>query len=595
MGAVHYSLDLRLARLLQDTLRFDVFVETGTGQGDTLAAVRPLFSEIHTIERDESLHAAAACRFSGDAAVNVYLGDSGRLLPEILPRLGSRAVLYWLDAHATGEAAVDGPECPLLDELAAISFLSERSVILIDDARLFLAPPPPPRRPEAWPSLGAVLTHLGRLSSAHETLVIDDALVFVPTSVHGALRDFAHRQGFDWLEAADKARAYDAMLEQARAKERELQRQAAEAREKDALIARLDIECRWRDERLAAAEEKQAALERALREGKDLRRFEEESAAARAAEEEARRSRREAYYRGRRSLRARLSPKLGVLDQYPPRPLSLPSAAAARPDLRVPPLITVVTPSFGQAAFLERTLRSVLDQDYPRLEYIVQDGGSRDGTIAILERYRDRLARCVSAPDRGQADAINRGFAGTTGEVMGYLNSDDLLLPGTLHAVAAAFERHPEVDVIYGHRVVIDEEDREIGRWVLPTHDDDVLSWADYVPQETLFWRRRIWERAGARMDESFRFALDWDLLLRFRDAGARFLRLPRFLGCFRVHAAQKTSAQMEAVGLAEMARLRERCHGRPVVSAEIHPHLRSYLGRHLVLHKLYRLGLVSY
>jgi glycosyltransferase involved in cell wall biosynthesis len=284
-----------------------------------------------------------------------------------------------------------------------------------------------------------------------------------------------------------------------------------------------------------------------------------------------------------------------VLDQYPPRPLRVPSTYAEQPDLRQPPLITLVTPSFGQAAFLERTLLSVLGQDSPRLEYVVQDGGSRDGSAAILERYRERLARCVSAPDRGQAHALNLGFSGTTGELMGYLNSDDLLLPGALHEVAAAFARHPEVDVVYGHRIVIDEEDREIGRWVLPIHDDDVLSWADYVPQETLFWRRRIWERAGARVDESFRFALDWDLLLRFRDAGARFLRLPRFLGCFRVHAAQKTSAQMEAVGVAEMARLRERCHGRPVVGAEIHQHLRSYLGRHLVLHKLYRLGLLSY
>ena len=594
MGAVHFSLDPRLARLLQETLRFDVFVETGTAHGDTVAAVRSLFSEIHTIERDEPLHAAAVRRFSGDAAVHVHLGDSGRVLAGIVPYLASRAVFYWLDAHATGEAPVAGTECPLLEELTAISSLSERSVVVIDDARLFLAPPPPPRRPETWPSLATVLAHLGRLSSAHEPMVIDDTFVFVPASARGAVRDFAHGQGFDWLQAADKARAYDSLLEEARAKEGALQRQAAEAQEKDWLIRRLDVECRMRDERLAALQEKQAALEQALGE-KDRRRIEEEAEAERAAEEEAGRRRREAHYRARRSLRARLSPKLGVLDQYPPRPLSIPSTSAARPDLRVPPRITVVTPSFGQAAFLERTLRSVLDQDYPRLEYIVQDGGSRDYSVAILERYRARLARCVSAPDRGQADAINLGFAGSTGEVMGYLNSDDLLLPGALHAVAAAFERHPDVDVVYGHRVVIDEEDREIGRWVLPSHDDDVLSWADYVPQETLFWRRRIWERVGAHMDESFRFALDWDLLLRFRDAGARFLRLPRFLGCFRVHAAQKTSAQMEAVGLAEMARLRERCHGRPVVSAEIHQHLRPYLGRHLVLHKLYRLGLLSY
>jgi len=594
VGAVHYSLDPRLARLLHEALEFDVFVETGTGQGDTLAAVRPLFSEIHTIERDESLHAAAARRFSGDTAVHVHRGDSGRVLPEIVPRLGARAVFYWLDAHATGEARVDGAECPLVEELAAISTLSERSVILIDDARLFLAPPPPPRRPETWPSLATVLACLGRLSPAHEPMVIDDTFVFLPASVRGAVRDFAHGQGFDWLQAADKARAYDALLEEARAKEVVLERQDAEARAKDALIARLDLECRLRDERLAASEEKQAALERALREGKDLRRIEEESAAARAAEEEARRRRREAYYRARRSLRARFSPKLGVLDQYPPRPLSVPRHYRERPVLPRAPSITLVTPSFGQAAFLERTLQSVLAQDYPRLEYVVQDGGSHDGTSAVLERYRDRLARCVSAPDGGQADAINRGFAGTTGELMGYLNSDDLLLPGALHAVAAAFERHPEVDVVYGHRIVVDEEDREIGRWVLPTHDDGVLTWADYVPQETLFWRRRIWARAGARMDESFRFALDWDLLLRFRDAGARFLRMPRFLGCFRVHATQKTSAQMEDLGLVEMARLRERCHGRVVTDDEIRRQVRPYLWRHLVRHKLYRLGLVQ-
>jgi glycosyltransferase involved in cell wall biosynthesis len=259
----------------------------------------------------------------------------------------------------------------------------------------------------------------------------------------------------------------------------------------------------------------------------------------------------------------------------------------------VPPLITVVTPSFGQAQFLERTLGSVLGQDYPRLEYVVQDGGSRDGTVAILERYQGRLARWVSAPDRGQAHAVNLGFAGSRGEVMGYLNSDDLLLPGALHAVAATFERHPDVDVVYGHRVVIDEEDGEIGRWVLPAHDDEVLSWADYVPQETLFWRRRVWERVGSGVDESFRFALDWDLLLRFRDAGARFLRIPRFLGCFRVHAAQKTSTRMEDLGLLEMARLRERCHGRSVTDREIRRHTRPYLWRHLVEHKLYRLGLV--
>jgi hypothetical protein len=143
--------------------------------------------------------------------------------------------------------------------------------------------------------------------------------------------------------------------------------------------------------------------------------------------------------------------------------------------------------------------------------------------------------------------------------------------------------------------VLIDEANREIGRWVLPLHDDRALSWADYVPQETLFWRRRIWERVGARLDESFQFAMDWDLLLRFRDSGARFVRLPRFLGAFRVHPDQKSTSRIADLGAAEMARLRERIHGRPVSTREIAQALRGYHVRHLACQQLYRLGVLRY
>jgi hypothetical protein len=142
---------------------------------------------------------------------------------------------------------------------------------------------------------------------------------------------------------------------------------------------------------------------------------------------------------------------------------------------------------------------------------------------------------------------------------------------------------------------VIDEYDAEIGRWVLPTHEDDILSWADYVPQETLFWRRRIWEKVGSTIDERFRFAIDWDLLLRFRDAGARMHRLPRFLGGFRVHPHQKTSMSMQDIGVREMNELRQRCHGRQVNGDEIARALARYLRRHILYHKLYRLGVLRY
>ena len=297
-----------------------------------------------------------------------------------------------------------------------------------------------------------------------------------------------------------------------------------------------------------------------------------------------------------RPLRARLLwSALHLTPQHIPRRLTVPDRYRRLPSLAAWPLISVVSPTLNAAAFVEETLRSVLEQGYPRLEYIVQDGGSTDRTLEIIGRYAARLASVDSRRDAGQSDALNMGFRRTTGEIMAYLNSDDLLLPGALHYVASFFARHPDIDVVYGHRVVIDEEGWEIGRWVLPRHDDAVLSWADYVPQETLFWRRRIWEKAGAAFDETFQFAMDWELLLRFRDAGARFARVPRFLGAFRVHRGQKTSARMRETGSREMARLRQRVHGQAVAPEEIALGSQSYLLRNALYHRLYTWGLLRY
>jgi hypothetical protein len=288
------------------------------------------------------------------------------------------------------------------------------------------------------------------------------------------------------------------------------------------------------------------------------------------------------YLSARSVLRILFLPRLGVLNQHSPQELRLPPAYSLATDKA--PRVSIVTPSFRHASFLERTVRSVIDQGYPALEYRVQDGGSEDGTQQILERYTGRLAGWESRPDSGQAEAINRAFARTGGEIMAYLNSDDLLLPGAIAYVADFFARHPEVDVVYGHRILIDEHDKEIGRWIVPAHDDAVLSWADYVPQETLFWRRSIWDRAGGRMDESFRFALDWDLLVRFRAAGARFVRLPRFLGAFRVHPQQKTSAGISEVGFKEMDRIRQRVLGRIPSRVDVSGAVAPYLIRHLAV-----------
>ena len=292
----------------------------------------------------------------------------------------------------------------------------------------------------------------------------------------------------------------------------------------------------------------------------------------------------------RRRLQAMFSVRLGHLVQHQPQALQLPAHYHRPLRLRAPAKMSIVTPSFRQAHFIERTLRSVIDQGYPDLEYIVQDGGSQDGTVDILQRYAGKLASWESKPDKGQSQAINLGFAKTTGEIMAWLNSDDVLLPGTLHYVARYFERHPEVDVVYGHRILIDEDDRQIGRWMMPPHDAEVLSWADYIPQETMFWRRRIWDKVGAQVDESFRFAMDWDLILRFQQAGARFARLPRFMGAFRIHTQQKTSAEISSVGVQEMTRLRERMLGRVPEDAEIWYAVQPYLRRHAMTDFLWRL-----
>ncbi|GAC1313639.1 MAG: hypothetical protein NVSMB2_01850 [Chloroflexota bacterium] len=305
----------------------------------------------------------------------------------------------------------------------------------------------------------------------------------------------------------------------------------------------------------------------------------------------------QAYERWRfgHRIRSSLAPRIGVLHHYDPRPLVIPASYdQTKPPVNAP-VISLVTPTLNQGRFIERTLSSVLRQAYPRLEYIVQDGGSADETRLILNRYESVLARTASEPDTGLADALNRGFRHVSGDILAYLNSDDLLLPGALNYVAQFFTQNPDVDVVYGHRVLIDEYDAEIGRWVLPPHDDEILSWADYVPQETMFWRRSVWEKIGAEVDESFRFAVDWDLLLRFREVGATMRRLPRFLGAFRIHPHQKTSQDMVDIGAAEMDRLRQRVHGRHVTSTEIHRALQPYLRRHVVLHKLYRAGVVRY
>lgn len=264
---------------------------------------------------------------------------------------------------------------------------------------------------------------------------------------------------------------------------------------------------------------------------------------------------------------------LAVVPQYAPRPLAFESFPASALSSDQMPHVTIVTPSFQQGGFLEHTMRSVLDQDGVRIDYIVQDGGSTDGSIDVIGRFADRLRCWESKPDAGQADAIVRGFAKSSSgpdDLMMYLNADDLLMPAAVRFVAEYFARHPEIDVVYGHRVFIDERGDEVGRWLTPRPEAHEFRLHNFVPQETLFWRRRIWNEVGG-IDPAFHFALDWDLLLRFHAAGARMARLPWFLGLFRLHSQQKTNTRFVDTALPEIERLRQRTLGRPPTNDELH------------------------
>ncbi len=283
--------------------------------------------------------------------------------------------------------------------------------------------------------------------------------------------------------------------------------------------------------------------------------------------------------------------RLGTYRQYDPRPLIVDKLPRVSFASREWPRISLVTPSYQQAHYLEETIRSILDQDYPNLEYLVMDGGSVDGSVDIIRRYEDRLAYWQSCPDGGQAAAVRAGLERADGEIMGWLNSDDLIFPGTLAYVADYFRRHPDVDVVYGHRVILNESGFETGRWILPPHDPELLPWADFIPQECTFWRRKIYERVGG-MDPDFRFALDWDLFLRFQKAGARIVRLPYFMGGFRVHPEQKNAVTIGTDGFQEMRKIRERALGEVFQRGGLHKRINWLQAKAVLATCLWRCGI---
>jgi glycosyltransferase involved in cell wall biosynthesis len=222
--------------------------------------------------------------------------------------------------------------------------------------------------------------------------------------------------------------------------------------------------------------------------------------------------------------------------------------------------VSVVTPSLNQGQFIERTVRSVLDQGYPSLEFLVYDGGSTDATLSVLDPYRDRV-ELVAEPDRGQADAINRGIRATTGDVVGWLNSDDVYAPGALANATAFLADHPDVDVVYGDANLIDANDVVLGRYYTEPWDPGRLIERCYLCQPAVFFRRAVVDRFGP-LDERLHYALDYEYWVRLAQGGARFAYLPTLLAASRQHPETKTLS------------------ARLAVHAEINTMLRSRIGR---------------
>lgn len=260
------------------------------------------------------------------------------------------------------------------------------------------------------------------------------------------------------------------------------------------------------------------------------------------------------------------------------------------------PRISIVTPCLNQARYIEKTVRSILAQGYPDLDYLVVDGGSTDGTIDILKKFEPRL-RWISEADRGQSHAINKGFSLTTGEVCGFLNADDLYEPGALERVGKFFSDHPDREWLAGRCRIIGSNDREIRRPVtayknfwLGIGSFAVLNVLNYVSQPAAFWRRRVMEKTGPFAEDLY-YGMDYDFWLRI-GRQHRLGTIPQTLAGFRVHSNSKTGTTATRQFDELWSIVRRRCHSPALLTLHrLHRSLETVLYRWMLERERWRRG----
>src|SRR5919108_250282 len=210
-------------------------------------------------------------------------------------------------------------------------------------------------------------------------------------------------------------------------------------------------------------------------------------------------------------------------------------------------LVSIITPSYNQAPYLEQTIRSVFEQDYPHIEYIVVDGGSTDNSAEIIQKYADRLAYWISERDSGQAEAINKGFARANGEIMAWLNSDDYYMRNTISVVVRCFEQNPDVVMLYGDMLAVDGEGQTINVLKYKQLSLEDLLCFQIIGQPSVFFRRSALEKTGL-LDPSFHFMLDHHLWIRLAQQG-RILHIPQIWSAARYHEEAKNRARAAEFG----------------------------------------------